>query len=91
MASNLIKICTSFPVPDTVWRINLDAPEKGCTSSMDNADDRWWEQTDLVKLIMASNLIKICTSFPVPDTVWRINLDAPEKGCTASMDNADDR
>ena len=44
-------------MPDTVWRINLDVPEEGRTVSMDNADDRWWEQTDLVKLIMASNLI----------------------------------
>ena len=44
-------------MPDTVWRINLDVPEEGRTASMDNADDRWWEQTDLVKLIMASNLI----------------------------------
>ena len=30
-------------------------PEEGKTVSMDGADDRWWEQTDLVKLIMASN------------------------------------
>lgn len=24
---------------------------------MDNADDRWWEQVDLTKLILASNAI----------------------------------
>ena len=42
-------------VPDSVWRINLDVPEEGRTVSMDDADDRWWEQTDLVKLILASN------------------------------------
>ena len=45
----------STTVPDSVWRINLDVPEEGKTVSMDGADDRWWEQTDLVKLIMASN------------------------------------
>lgn len=42
-------------IPDTVWRINLDVPEEGKTVSMDGADDRWWEQTDLTKLILASN------------------------------------
>lgn len=42
-------------VPDTVWRINLDTPEEGKTVSMDDPDDRWWEQTDLTKLILASN------------------------------------
>jgi hypothetical protein len=25
------------------------------TVSLDNTDDRWWEQTDLTKLILASN------------------------------------
>jgi hypothetical protein len=42
-------------VPDKVWRINIDVPEEGKTVSMDDADDRWWEQTDLTKLILASN------------------------------------
>ncbi|WAR24190.1 LRC40-like protein [Mya arenaria] len=42
-------------VPDTVWRINIDVPEEGKTVSMDGGDDRWWEQTDLTKLILASN------------------------------------
>ena len=46
---------SSAAVPDSVWRINLDVPEEGKTVSLDNADDRWWEQTDLVKLILASN------------------------------------
>jgi len=44
-------------VPLCVWRINLDTPEEGQTISMDGADDRWWEQIDLTKLILASNLI----------------------------------
>lgn len=45
-------------VPDKVWRINIDVPEEGKTVSMDNADDRWWEQTDLTKLILASNWLQ---------------------------------
>lgn len=45
-------------MPATVWRINIDTPEEGKTISLDNADDRWWEQVDLVKLILASNAIE---------------------------------
>lgn len=44
-------------VPSSVWRINIDTPEEGQTISLDNADDRWWEQVDLTKLILASNAI----------------------------------
>lgn len=46
-----------FPVPDTVWRINIDVPEEAKTVSMDNTDDRWWEQVELTKLILASNAL----------------------------------
>lgn len=42
-------------VPDTVWRINIDDPSEGKSLAMDAVDERWWEQTDLVKLILASN------------------------------------
>lgn len=42
-------------MPDEVWRINIDVPEESKTVSLDNTDDRWWEQTDLTKLILASN------------------------------------
>ena len=45
-------------VPLCVWRINLDTPEEGQTIAMDGADDRWWEQIDLTKLILASNVIE---------------------------------
>ena len=45
------------PVPDTVWRINLDVPEEAKSVSLDNTDDRWWEQVDLTKLILASNAL----------------------------------
>ncbi|XP_033107307.1 leucine-rich repeat-containing protein 40-like [Anneissia japonica] len=42
-------------VPDSVWRINQDVPEEARNVSLDNTEDRWWEQTDLTKLILASN------------------------------------
>ncbi|XP_076463206.1 leucine-rich repeat-containing protein 40-like [Babylonia areolata] len=44
-------------VPDTVWRINIDVPEEAKSVSLDNTDDRWWEQVELTKLILASNAL----------------------------------
>ena len=38
-------------------------PEEGKTVSLDAGDgDRWWEQVDLKKLILASNKIKELSS-----------------------------
>lgn len=51
----LLSVC--IPVPDTVWRLNLDVPEEARDVSLDNTDERWWEQTELTKLILASNLL----------------------------------
>ena len=31
-------------VPNGVWRINIDVPEEGKSVSLDNCEDRWWEQ-----------------------------------------------
>ena len=46
-----------------VWRINLDVPEEGKSVSLDTGDgDRWWEQVDLRKLILASNKLKELSS-----------------------------
>ena len=43
-------------VPDKVWRVNLDVPPEAMNVSLDSAeDDKWWEQIDLSKLILASN------------------------------------
>nr|XP_033772798.1 leucine-rich repeat-containing protein 40 [Geotrypetes seraphini] len=42
-------------VPQNVWRINLDTPEESHQNLSFGAADRWWEQTDLTKLILASN------------------------------------
>lgn len=42
-------------VPLSVWRINIDTPEEAHQNLSFDAADRWWEQTDLTKLILASN------------------------------------
>ncbi|XP_048353189.1 leucine-rich repeat-containing protein 40 [Sphaerodactylus townsendi] len=42
-------------VPLHVWRINLDTPEEANQNLSFGAADRWWEQTDLIKLNLASN------------------------------------
>ena len=42
-------------IPEKVWRINIDVPEEGKSTSLAASDDRWWEQIDLNKLILASN------------------------------------
>lgn len=55
---NLVEpLSVCFTVPDTVWRLNLDVPEEARDVSLDNTDERWWEQTELTKLILASNLL----------------------------------
>ncbi|EDV23314.1 uncharacterized protein TRIADDRAFT_27850 [Trichoplax adhaerens] len=45
-------------VPDDVWRINLDASKSQQSSSMDNDQDRWWDQVELSKLDLSSNQLK---------------------------------
>ena len=45
-------------VPDKVWKINLDIPEEAKNVSLANNDERWWDQVDLRKLILASNKLK---------------------------------
>ncbi|NWR87375.1 LRC40 protein, partial [Furnarius figulus] len=45
-------------VPPHVWRINVDAPEEAQHNLSFGAADRWWEQTDLTKLILASNKLQ---------------------------------
>ena len=42
-------------VPDSVWHINTEPP-KGQDASWDTkGDEKWWDQVDLSKLILASN------------------------------------
>ena len=41
-----------------MWRINIDPPSDNAIVSFGTAgEDRWWEQTDLTKLILAGNLL----------------------------------
>ena len=48
-------------VPEAVWRINLDAAAEAAISgdalSFDS-QDRWWEQQELQRLILASNALQ---------------------------------
>uniref|UniRef100_A0A4W3GUE2 Leucine-rich repeat-containing protein 40 n=1 Tax=Callorhinchus milii TaxID=7868 RepID=A0A4W3GUE2_CALMI len=45
-------------VPQSVWRINVDPPEEQNVNVSFGASDCWWEQTDLTKLILASNRLQ---------------------------------
>nr|XP_034977915.1 leucine-rich repeat-containing protein 40 isoform X3 [Zootoca vivipara] len=45
-------------VPPHVWRINLDIPDETKQNLSFSADERWWEQTDLAKLILSSNKLQ---------------------------------
>ena len=47
-------------VPSSVWKLNVDPPQQQQSSLSFGADenDRWWEQTELVKLILAGNGLK---------------------------------
>ncbi|XP_040843200.1 leucine-rich repeat-containing protein 40 isoform X1 [Ochotona curzoniae] len=42
-------------VPQCVWRINVDIPEEANQNLSFSATERWWEQTDLTKLILSNN------------------------------------
>ncbi|XP_065834337.1 leucine-rich repeat-containing protein 40-like isoform X2 [Oscarella lobularis] len=56
-------------VPQNVWHLNeIDAKERAAATAMDANDDaaRWWEQVDLVKLILASNRLT-----ELPDEIGR--------------------
>ena len=42
-------------VPSAVWHVNSVPVSDKSTGASFDAEDRWWDQTDLVKLILASN------------------------------------
>ncbi|XP_067454161.1 leucine-rich repeat-containing protein 40 isoform X2 [Thunnus thynnus] len=42
-------------VPQNVYRLNVDTPEEAKQNVSFGASDRWWEQTDLTKLLLSSN------------------------------------
>ncbi|XP_018432379.1 PREDICTED: leucine-rich repeat-containing protein 40 isoform X2 [Nanorana parkeri] len=45
-------------VPVSVWRMNVDPPEEAHANVGFDGTDRWWEQTELTKLILASNKLQ---------------------------------
>lgn len=45
-------------VPQSVWRLNLDTPQEAQQDLSFGAADRWWEQTDLTKILLASNKLQ---------------------------------
>uniref|UniRef100_A0A4X1U8T1 Leucine-rich repeat protein SHOC-2 n=1 Tax=Sus scrofa TaxID=9823 RepID=A0A4X1U8T1_PIG len=45
-------------VPQCVWRINVDIPEEANQNLSFSATERWWEQTDLTKLIISNNKLQ---------------------------------
>ncbi|KAK2496049.1 hypothetical protein MC885_000929 [Smutsia gigantea] len=48
-------------VPQCVWRINVDIPEEANQNLSFSATERWWEQTDLAKLILSNNKLQSLT------------------------------
>ena len=38
-----------------MWHINVDCSEGRDTTWSDKSDEKWWDQVDLSKLILASN------------------------------------
>lgn len=44
-------------VPQSVYRLNVDPPEEAQKDVSFGGTDRWWEQTDLTKLLLSSNHI----------------------------------
>lgn len=45
-------------IPSSVWRINTDPPADQAASFTAEGDEKWWDQVDLTKLILALNQIK---------------------------------
>ncbi|XP_063481347.1 leucine-rich repeat-containing protein 40 isoform X2 [Symphalangus syndactylus] len=48
-------------MPQCVWRINVDIPEEANQNLSFGATERWWEQTDLTKLIISNNKLQSLT------------------------------
>ncbi|XP_036377631.1 leucine-rich repeat-containing protein 40 [Megalops cyprinoides] len=46
-------------VPQSVWRLNIDTPEEAQQNLAFGGSDRWWEQTDLTKLLLSSNKLEV--------------------------------
>ena len=46
-------------VPDSVWKINLEPGSGAGASFASEGDERWWEQTELTRLNLSSNELKV--------------------------------
>ncbi|XP_021111207.1 leucine-rich repeat-containing protein 40 isoform X2 [Heterocephalus glaber] len=46
-------------VPQCVWRINVDVLEEANQNLLFSAAERWWEQTDLTKLVISNNKLQV--------------------------------
>lgn len=55
MSLCVISILTPVSVPQNVYRLNIDTPEEAQQNVSFGESDRWWEQTDLTKLLLSSN------------------------------------
>lgn len=59
-----IRVCVSHvtvkhvSVPQSVYRLNTDTPEEAQQDVSFGGSDRWWEQTDLTKLLLSSNQLQ---------------------------------
>lgn len=70
-----------------MWRINVDPPEEAQQNLSFSAAERWWEQTDLTKLLLSSNKlqtisedIKLLPALVVLDVSWTLDLFLSEQG-----------
>lgn len=72
-------------LPDKIWRVNVDVPPEARNVSLDcTEDDKWWEQVDLTKLILASNKLTEISS-EIVQLPALVVLDVSMHGVIASF------
>ncbi|XP_026521794.1 leucine-rich repeat-containing protein 40 [Notechis scutatus] len=74
-------------VPQHIWRINLDTPEEAHQNLSFTGADRWWEQTDLNKLILSSNKLQ-CLSDDIKLLPALTVLDVNQLYSNAALHNS---
>lgn len=60
--SLLILFCLCVAVPEKVWKVNIDAASEARNEASFESDERWWDQVELTKLILASNKLTTLSS-----------------------------
>ncbi|TNM87667.1 leucine-rich repeat-containing protein 40 isoform X1 [Takifugu flavidus] len=69
-------------VPQNVYRINCDVPEEAKQTVFSGDSDRWWEQTDLTKLLLASNqLTQLSDDIRLLPALTVLDLDDNQLSC----------